>query len=100
MKNYDELPHDKILETHGDLYRRMSPQERAKYSAEREKILKAQFASDRREAAEAPLDKLLSEVTLREAIQAVKQEVSASLGRLAMVIVGVWLLFWLIKKFF
>ena len=73
-KTYDQMTHDEILREHGDRYAQMSPEERTKQSEARSKLERERLAAEAKR-----LNQPLSELTLRDLIDAIEEALNKSL---------------------
>lgn len=92
---YDKLTHDEILRVHGELYSRMTPEQRVKAAADAKKRLQIYYAEQRE--LDSPRNKKLSELTLGEVLDEVGVVADKFFTRIALVVVGYLAVVWIAK---
>lgn len=87
-KPYDEMTHDEILEEHGKLYAQLTPQQRARLAAERDREMRE---------ANLPRNKKLGDLTLGEMTDEIGRIGGKLLNKLALYVLLVFALVWFLR---
>ena len=94
-KSYDAMTHDEILRVHGEAYSRMTPAQKIQAAAEAKERLLRYYAEQKE--LDPPRNKKLSEITLGEIMDELGKVADRFLTRIALLVVGYFVLVWLAK---